>query len=557
MNWKNMFMPQILERGYDYYCNDAVENYRASSNEINADVIGSYDYEVTINLEKSKIINMFCSCPYAEDGRNCKHMAAVLFKWDENPKSDEILKSDESNKDATQPEKNEIEKLVESADISVVRSYLTTILTENEALFVRFQNMVHKRTTKEDVEFYKNQVNSIAAHYLGRQQFINYYDALDFISELEEILHTDVGLMIENEEYMSAFEVMNHIFALMGDVDMDDSDGGTGMLADQIYELWLQLLSKVNEEEKQRMFHWFATHLDGPIIDYLEEYIIQILMKEFGEKEYEQQKMHLVEEMIRKSETKESDWSRSYYVGRWALYYVSLLKKQKASRKTIEDFCRQHWENSDVREYYIDMCVRRKDYNQAIKILDESLQIDGQYSGLVSKYIQRKKDIFLLKGDKEAYLSQLWELVLKYEIGNMEVYRELKAQYTCDEWEQKREVIFEKLPKNSHVEILYKEEKLYDRLLELVLQSRGLYMLQEYSGVLKKNYPEEILGKYRDEVNKMASATGDRKKYRQLVVLLRNMKKIRGGGAVVKEMVAQWRIQYRNRPAMMDELSKL
>lgn len=518
MNWKNLFMPQILERGYDYYCNDAVENYRASSNEINADVIGSYDYEVTINLEKSKIINMFCSCPYAEDGRNCKHMAAVLFKWDENPESDEILKSDESNKDATQPEKNEIEKMVESADISVVRSYLSTILTENEALFVRFQNMVHKRTTKEDVEFYKNQVNNIAAHYLGRQQFINYYDAPDFISELEEILHTDVGLMIENEEYMSAFEVMNHIFALMGDVDMDDSDGGTGMLADQIYELWLQLLSKVNEEEKQRMFHWFATHLDGTIIDYLEEYIIQILMKEFGEKEYEQQKMHLVEEMIRKSEAKESNWSRSYYV---------------------------------------DMCVRRKDYDQAIKILDESLQIDGQYSGLVSKYIQRKKDIFLLKGDKEAYLNQLWELVLKYETGNVEVYRELKAQYTCDEWEQKREVIFEKLPKNSHVEILYKEEKLYDRLIELVLQSRGLYMLQEYSGVLKKDYPEEILRKYRDEVNMMASATGDRKKYRQLVALLRNMQKIRGGGAVVKEMVAQWRIQYRNRPAMMDELSKL
>jgi len=27
---------------------------------------------------------MYCSCPYALDGRNCKHMAAVLYEWSEN-----------------------------------------------------------------------------------------------------------------------------------------------------------------------------------------------------------------------------------------------------------------------------------------------------------------------------------------------------------------------------------------------------------------------------------------------------------------------------------------
>lgn len=27
---------------------------------------------------------MSCSCPYALDGRNCKHMAAVLYEWSEN-----------------------------------------------------------------------------------------------------------------------------------------------------------------------------------------------------------------------------------------------------------------------------------------------------------------------------------------------------------------------------------------------------------------------------------------------------------------------------------------
>lgn len=51
-----------------------------------ATVCGTDDYEVLINLdgdrEKSNIKSMFCSCPYADSGANCKHMAAVLFEWE-------------------------------------------------------------------------------------------------------------------------------------------------------------------------------------------------------------------------------------------------------------------------------------------------------------------------------------------------------------------------------------------------------------------------------------------------------------------------------------------
>lgn len=55
----------------------------------------------------------------------------------------------------------------------------------------------------------------------------------------------------------------------------------------------------------------------------------------------------------------------------------------------------------------------------------------------------------------------------------------------------------------------------------------------------------------------MASFTSDRKRYQQLVALLRRMKKIKGGSKVVEEIVTEWRYKYRNRPAMMDELGRL
>ena len=564
MKWKKLFAMHILERGYDYYVEDAVENIDISEDIIRADVIGSEDYEVEISVNNGEITDMYCSCPYALDGRNCKHMAAVLYEWSEDAGTEEATK--EINAELFQPAytinayKKEIaavEELVSGATEEAVRSFLVSVLTEDEKLLLRFHNTINKPVTREDINNYIRQVDIIADRYLGRNRFISYYEADGFISELEEIIDEDVRRMIDNDNYLSAFEVMNYIFVLIGDVDMDDSDGGTGMLADRIYQLWLELLVKVSPEEKKKMFDWFTSHLDGSVIDYLEEYIEQILMSEFDEKEYEQAKLDLIEEMIARSEGKGSDWSRDYAVGKWAVRYLELLKVQNASEKQIKEICKKYWNNSTVRRYYIDICMKNKEYDHVLQVLDECILLDKQYGGLISEYSEKKKEIYLLQGNKSAYIEQLWQLVLEHEAGDLDLYRELKKQYSIDEWLIKREEIFKKLPAYAHVERLYKEEKLYDRLLTFVLNSPGLYVLQEYEKVLKKEYPEQILGKYKDEVNKMATHTSDRKHYARLVSLLRKMQHMKGGVKLVEEIVTEWKAKYKNRPAMMDELRKL
>ena len=305
-----------------------------------------------------------------------------------------------------------------------------------------------------------------------------------------------------------------------------------------------------------KMFDWFTAHLDGSVIDYLEEYIEQIIVEKFEEKEFEQAKLEFIEDMIRKSKKKESDWRRSYDVGKWAVIYLEMLKEKKASTEQIKEECKRYWENSSVRRYYIDMCMKKKEYDHVLQVLDECILLDKEYSGLVSEYSAKKKEIYRLQGNKDAYIEQLWKLVLEYEAGNLDLYRELKKQYTVDEWLVKREEIYKKLPAHAHVERLYKEEKLYDRLLKYVLDSPGLYALQEYENVLKKEYPEQILDKYKNEVNKMAIHTSDRKHYSYLVSLLRRMQKMEGGTRIVENIITDWKEKYRNRPAMMDELKK-
>lgn len=576
MNWQKLFASHILERGYDYYCDGAVENIEIGHDDIRADVVGTEDYEVEISLNDGKVTDMYCSCPYAAGGNNCKHMAAVLYEWtadimDEDEPEDTDNEDMDDDEDAESMDLFEpavtvcdykkksaaVEKLVTSAERDIVQAFLVSVLAEDKKLLLRFRNMVNKCATKEDVEDYFEQIDEIADRYLGRDHFINYYQAYDFMSELEEVIDKDVRRMIDNGSNISAFHVMNHIFVLLGNVDMDDSGGETSMLAEQIYQLWLELLVKVNAQDKRKMFIWFTTHMDGSVIDYLEEYIEQIIMEEFKEPEYEQDKLSFMEEMIEKAEKKDSGWSRDYAVGKWTVTYLKTLEEKNAPEDQLEEICKKYWNNSGVRRYYIDRYFEKKEYDRVLQVLDESIELDKAYRGQVLEYNQKKKEIYRLQGNKSAYIEQLWKLVLEQSAGDLDIYKELKAQYSEKEWLIKREELFKKLPANAHIDRLYKEEKLYDRLLAYVLKSSGLYAVQSYENVLKKEYPKQILSKYQGEVNKMASCTGNRKHYADLVALLRRMKRIKGGSEIVETIVEEWKIKYRNRPAMMDELSKL
>jgi uncharacterized Zn finger protein len=70
---------KILERGLDYYQDGQVRSLEFDGTYWTAEVSGSEDYTVTIEVSRSgKIKGMECDCPY-DWGPVCKHEAAVLY----------------------------------------------------------------------------------------------------------------------------------------------------------------------------------------------------------------------------------------------------------------------------------------------------------------------------------------------------------------------------------------------------------------------------------------------------------------------------------------------
>lgn len=85
--------------------------------------------------------------------------------------------------------------------------------------------------------------------------------------------------------------------------------------------------------------------------------------------------------------------------------------------------------------------------------------------------------------------------------GDLKLFQELKKQYPKDIWEKERMKILDNLPPDVPAEELYYEEKMYDRLLDLVLDAPGLALAMKYGKILKLKYPKELLKKYKIELS--------------------------------------------------------
>ena len=79
-NFENQIEPKIIDRGFNYFEQESIEEFEEiDENEYSALVLGSDEYSVYIKLNDAlEIIDHDCDCPY-DWGEFCKHEVAVLY----------------------------------------------------------------------------------------------------------------------------------------------------------------------------------------------------------------------------------------------------------------------------------------------------------------------------------------------------------------------------------------------------------------------------------------------------------------------------------------------
>ena len=122
---------------------------------------------------------------------------------------------------------------------------------------------------------------------------------------------------------------------------------------------------------------------------------------------------------------------------------------------------------------------------------------------------------------------------------------------------KERVKIFDTLPPDVPAEELYYEEKMYDQLLDIVLDAPGMELAMKYGESLNLKYPKELLKKYKTELSQMANSARGRKKYQEIAELLREMQNIQGGKKMVDSIITEWKQKYKTRTALLDEIGKI
>ena len=545
-DWKDLFQEHILDRGESYYFDGAVLELHKT---------GTEDYEVDIEMEGGRICEMYCSCPYAEGGNNCKHMAAVLFEIEEQ--SEEDILTEETCQD---DQEQEVEEIIERIPEEELRSFVKEIAAQNSEIRNILMTRYAVKIDEKQMDLLKQGVNQLVWEYGDRRGYIDYRNAWDFCWALENYLEDKVDTLIDRKCYRQAFELTNYVFRTIGNIDIDDSDGGTSQVANACYDKWKEILENCSEEEKNEMFSWFMSHLScNYVIDYLEDYMEDFLTHEFQNREMLEKMLKDLDERIEMQALSTdcgSTWSVRHGYENNIIKRLELMERLDFPEEEIREYRRRHWRFSAVRELEIQENLDNGNLDEAIRILQESKTLDKEYPGLVARYSEQLISIYETQPDKEGYKKELLYYVFECPQNNLVHIYKLKEVCTDKEWEDYREQIL-KNPKNYNILYPFMEkEGMYESMLECIRKETFIYNLDKYEKVLKEKFPDQVRDIYISYLRHEAERAGNRKRYRELMKYLKKIRRYPGGKEKASEIAENWRGMYYRRTAMMDEMRK-
>ena len=547
MKWHNLFDDRILARGRNYWKDGAVHDLEADDERITALVDGTEEYEVEIELDDDSIRDLSCTCPYAEDGTPCKHMAAVLYAWENSgtPKTGDAKKQQTS-----------IPELVARADEETVRAFLVKVLEKDKRLAERFRLTVEP-ARKNDIRQQKKTVDRIIrSHTVGNryESYIDDYD--DFARDIFSVFDNVIQPMLDGKQYDDALALSTYLFESVSGLEYADEEDNPLELEERCGLVWQRIFDE-SEASRPALFRWLLTSTEK--IKSFSGVCEEILKENYHTQEYYPA---LLEWTGRRAE-EAFRGANTYYDSRRAesllIKHLALMDEADVPSEQIRDTCRTYWKFPNVRKFYAERCCQKGQHDEAIAVFEESIKLDAkQYPGLISDYHLRLKEIYRDLNRNEDYQNELWTIALYVMPCNLEIFRELKTLYSPEEWPIAREELFAVVSKRSGFDELLREEELYDQLLGYLMNpSVSLNQLQAHEDVLKTRFPDQVLEKYRETLEEDAKATATRGEYQRWVKRLKHMQSISGGKQVVRIIVEDWRTRYKNRRALMEELEEI
>ena len=204
--------------------------------------------------------------------------------------------------------------------------------------------------------------------------------------------------------------------------------------------------------------------------------------------------------------------------------------------------------------------IKKQKFTEAKKLINDYLsereEKNNRYDndtwyGLLLEIAQKENDNPAIRKLAYGFLKDGFE---------KERYAIYKDAFSPVEWAEEREKLFLHYDKgkyfsNSAAGLLAAEQEA-ERLLRYVEKHLSIEELVRYYKDFASAYPEKTLELFRKALVSYAENNTGRSHYERILSLLKKIKGIKGGKKTASDLVADFRIRYKNRRAMMEILGQ-
>ena len=538
-SWKYLFRDVILWRGEEYYEDGAVDQIQKTDHGWKAIVHGSEDYEVEITEENGSIKAMQCTCPYAEDGSYCKHEAALLFELSEE---DDLI-DEESSEDV-----QTLDEMIDAMREEDLREEMKRIVSEDRHIRDRIYSRYRTgKAGRKEVNRIHHMLADLAMEYGDRYGFIDWRSGFGYADAFTACLKDAIPPLLDNGDYMIAFEALEKAFYVLNTVEMDGSGGEHGMIADEIAGWWTQAIHLASEEEREKMHQRLEELNENSSHMICSDTIEGVLENAFDDPKY----LNALLEDVR---NKLSNPSLSDYEIRTNLKkYRNFLERSGNDTGELEQWLNEHADLTEVKQYRYEQAVIENDIPEQIRLLEELIEPDEDTWRLRD---WRKKLLELVRkaGDTGKEKELLTKILMQQNAESKEYLQRLRSLSDGKTWPSTRDRYLSNHP-SLKAEIYY-EEKEYRKLMD-TLKDSPVNETDKYLPVLKDRYPKEVRKIYMNHLHRLIQRSPGSYLYNEMEKYLQTAASLEGGRKEVLALCDQWIETYPSRKAMIRMLQRV
>ena len=545
----------ILKRGLSYFKNGYVTEFSEISNgEYEANVSGTEEYTVNLEVKNNIIVGHNCDCPY-DMGPVCKHIVASIFYL----KQDELNLNQQNVPLAKKKKSKTVSQQLKKVLDKVSHQDLKEFIQKQSKIDKQFRNLFLSSfahlNESQSKEFYQKQIKSVVNSSTDRHGFIGWHE-MKYLEQGIDPIISIAEKQLESKSYINAIYICTALMEEMTEVIQfsDDSNGSIGGMIDSSYEMLYDIATKdISVDVKTELFNYCITAFEKLLFDGC-DWHTGILNIAYELTDNENQ----ADIIINCLDTVNGEYEKE----RAQLFKLKIISEYK-NKKEVQKFIDKHIANSSIRNTEIEKAVKNKDFEKAIKLCKDGIEYDEKDKpGLVKNWYNWLLKIAQVQNNTSKIIEYSRFLFIDNFHPEQDYYQLLKQEIEPNKWNDfLEEIIREITPKggwkyNELVREIFINEKWWDRLLLMLKKNVSLQNIENNEKYLSKDYTQELTQFYSERLVKYVDRNMGRNHYQTACRYLCRMKKL-GGNEKVNELIEYFIKTYPKRKALLDELNRV